>query len=317
MSQRPPTRHRGCRCRSSGGGSAWFAGLESPHSDAGPDQLHNAERPRARQESVDAGQNTATREGKHEPAGSSLKCVHDHHERDRADAVDRDCHPLSQAVQRSVSVTGGRAGVTGRGASAQVPGPVVRALRGRRASHRCPLCVVRRALRVGRRPVPRRSRPAAARRASLLVCNFVVGAEGAADHADTLLVRASARGGQTASRPLEQERRPTALSVSRSWCGSWCMRKVVEATALGGAWLMPKGSRMGRSAGGGASPSAPLWREGGDGLLRVRGEQVKIHAIGIVRERQETEPLPPCSGPCMECARHDRLARGFLVDGHS
>jgi hypothetical protein len=64
-------------------------------SDARPDDLDDPERPRFREKAVDAGQNAADGEGEHKVASSTLKRVHDHHERDSADAIDRDEHRLN------------------------------------------------------------------------------------------------------------------------------------------------------------------------------------------------------------------------------
>jgi hypothetical protein len=55
---------------------------------ARPYQLDDPERPRARQESIDAGKEAASRETEREDLAAALERVHQHHETDGEDTVD-------------------------------------------------------------------------------------------------------------------------------------------------------------------------------------------------------------------------------------
>lgn len=54
--------------------------VEAPQGDERPDRLDYAERPRARQEPVEAGEGASDGEGEHESRVAGFKGVHDHHE---------------------------------------------------------------------------------------------------------------------------------------------------------------------------------------------------------------------------------------------
>jgi hypothetical protein len=70
---------------------------ESSKRDTCPYQLDDSEWPCAGEEPIEARQCAPKHEPKNEPSTATLKRVHDHHERHRTDAVERDCHPFSQA----------------------------------------------------------------------------------------------------------------------------------------------------------------------------------------------------------------------------
>src|SRR5207247_364142 len=63
---------------------------EPPEGNPAPDDLDHPERPRAGQESVDARERTADRESEDESSAPPLEGVHEHHEGERRDPVNRD-----------------------------------------------------------------------------------------------------------------------------------------------------------------------------------------------------------------------------------
>src|ERR1035438_5862843 len=70
--------------------------------DAGPDELHDTEGPRAGQESVHAREQAAKSEGGDKRTAPSLQGVHEHHERDGAHAVDGYRHALMFSRTKSL-----------------------------------------------------------------------------------------------------------------------------------------------------------------------------------------------------------------------
>src|SRR5262249_7340821 len=58
------------------------------HRNAGPDELDDSERPGAGEEAVGAREDTAEREAEDVAPTATFERVHDHHERDGADAVE-------------------------------------------------------------------------------------------------------------------------------------------------------------------------------------------------------------------------------------
>src|SRR4030081_1045838 len=73
--------------------------------DDGPHDLDETERPCARQESVAAREQTAGCKGQHESIAPALHGVHQHHETDRNDAIQRYPHGESAPDTRAARGT--------------------------------------------------------------------------------------------------------------------------------------------------------------------------------------------------------------------